>query len=311
MDSKGASRTASSVHPEDAAVESPLVKIRLIQEVNFGASAEQRLNGMRDMVLRPPSTSDLHISQESSTENGTFNVIVLPEMWPVGFFNFSKYREFANKHFMRFESLIKYVSSSLNCWVFGGSAPYRSGGSYYNRSVIVSPDGDTHYFDKLHLFPYKSQEADILTRGTQLVAFDSPLGKTGILTCFDLRFPEAFRTLRQQNCEAYVVVAAWPKPRLRHWKALLIARAIENQAWVIGVNGHGLDFGTELGGGSTIVAPDGTVVLELADEPQSQLVEFSPGLPGKLRGEFPFNDSTLPHLLGSASTFPIAKSAPR
>ena len=280
----------------------------MIQKVNFGASVDHRLNNMMDLILRTSPTPHTDSNRDASTKVETSNVLVLPEMWPVGFFNFDKYQDFADKHFHRFETFLKEISSSLKCWVFGGSGPYRVGESYYNRAVAMSPAGDTYYFDKLHLFAYKSREAEILTSGRQLVAFDSPLGKTGMLTCFDLRFPEAFRALREQGCEAYVVVAAWPKTRLRHWKALLIARAIENQAWVIGVNGHGLDFGTELGGGSMIVAPDGRTITELTDESQSQIVTISPDTPRQIREEFPFNDSTIPELLGALSTFPISSS---
>lgn len=311
MASNGTVPTTTTVHSGGPAVELPPAKVRLIQEINFGASVDRRLASMRDLVLRMPPTSRVARSHEMSAGNETANVLVLPEMWPVGFFNFSGYEEFANQYFHDFEELLKELSSSFDCWIFGGSAPYRAGDAYYNRSVVISPGGEARYFDKLHLFPYKSREADILTRGTQLVAFDSPLGQTGVLTCFDLRFPEAFRALRRQGCEAYVVVAAWPKPRLRHWKALLVARAIENQAWVIGVNGHGLDFGTELGGGSMIVAPDGTAVTELTDESHSQVVEVSPGSPGRLRENFPFNDSTISELLENASTFPISSTAAR
>lgn len=301
--------TPTSGPPRGPKIEPHLVGIRLVQEVNFGPSAEQRLSGMRDLLLPALLSTSPPEGREIHSEDETQFILVLPEMWPVGFFNFNEYREFANKYFNRFEALLHDISSSLKCWVFGGSAPYRMGDSYYNRSVALSPTGDAHYFDKLHLFAYKSQEADILTRGAQLVAFNSPLGKTGVLTCFDLRFPEAFRTLREQGCAAYVIVAAWPKPRLQHWKTLLVARAIENQAWVIGVNGHGLDFGTELGGGSMIVAPDGAIVTELADESHSQSVYISPNFPMRIRETFPFNDSRIPDLIGTTPTFPVSTSA--
>ena len=235
-------------------------------------------------------------------------MVVLPEMWPVGFFNFEGYRSFAHELFDDYHDLIGELSSTLGCWVFGGSGPFASGDEYVNRSVVASPAGNYYYFDKLHLFTYQSREAEVLTPGSTLVAFDGPLGRTGILTCFDLRFPESFRALRRQGCEAFVIVAAWPEPRVAHWKALLLARAIENQAWVIGVNGCGVDFGTALGGGSMIVAPDGTVVTELADEPVSQDVEISAALTGRVRAQFPFHESTIADLLEQPSTFPIVRS---
>jgi predicted amidohydrolase len=284
------------------------VHLRLVQQVVFGTSPEERLNGMRNLVLATPFP-DTQTGPRKQKPPNSQNVLVLPEMWPVGFFNFAGYRSFADNYFDDFHQLIDELSSSLNCWTFGGSAPYRRGDKYFNRSVVASPTGDHYYFDKLHLFTYQSREAEVLSRGSQLVAFNSPLGETGVLTCFDLRFPESFRALRQQGCQSFVLVAAWPKERIAHWKALLSARAIENQAWVIGVNGCGVDFGTELGGRSMIVSPDGTVVTELTNEPDSQFSTIQTGLTEEVRAQFPFYESTIPDLLGQLSTFPVARTA--
>lgn len=284
------------------------VRLRIVQQVAFGPSPEERLSGMRTLVLST-QFPEPHSGPRKQKLPHVQNVLVLPEMWPVGFFNFDGYRSFADNYFDDFHQLIDEFSSSLNCWTFGGSAPYRRGDKYFNRSVVASPAGDHFYFDKLHLFTYQSREAEVLSRGSQLVAFDTPLGKTGVLTCFDLRFPESFRALRQQDCQAFVIVAAWPKERVSHWKALLSARAIENQAWVIGVNGCGVDFGTKLGGGSMVVSPDGTVVTELTNEPGSQFSTISADLTEQVRAQFPFFASTIPDLLGQLSTFPIARTA--
>lgn len=275
------------------------VRIRIVQQVATGESPRQRMDVMREAVLADPFPSP-----EAAPER-VENVVVLPEMWPVGFFNFDGYQPFAREFFGEYQQLVVELASTLDAWVFGGSAPAQVGSEYRNRSVVSSPSGDLHHFDKLHLFTYQSREAEVLTAGSSLVAFDTPLGRTGILTCFDLRFPEAFRALRRDSCDAFVVTAAWPAPRVAHWKALLVARAIENQAWVVGVNGTGVDFGTELGGGSMVVAPDGTVLTNLDDEAQSPDVLISASLARQVRDQMPFHRSTLPALLERLSTFSI------
>ncbi|MGJ9421083.1 nitrilase-related carbon-nitrogen hydrolase [Aeromicrobium sp. CF3.5] len=280
------------------------VRIRMVQQVAFGESPRHRLVAMRRALLASPFPDPA----APEAPQGVQNVLVLPEMWPVGFFNFDGYRSFAHDLFDDYQQLVVELAASMGCWVFGGSAPYANGEQFHNRSVVASPEGELHYFDKLHLFAYQSREAEILTAGSTLVAFQSPLGNTGILTCFDLRFPESFRALRWQGCEAFVVVAAWPLPRVAHWKALLVARAIENQAWVVGVNGCDVDFGTELGGGSMIVAPDGTVVADLVDEPRSEDVIVSASLTARVREQFPFHDSILPNLMDQPMSFPIVSS---
>lgn len=287
----------------------PSVRVRLVQHVALGTSPAERLSRMREYVLSMSFAASGNSSCTQPPSNSAANVLVLPEMWPVGFFNFDGYKSFATKHYDEYYQLLGEFSRRLNCWTFGGSAPFRRGEDYFNRSVVVSPAGAYHYFDKLHLFTYHSREAEILSRGSRLVAFASPLGMTGVLTCFDLRFPESFRALREKGCQAFVIVAAWPKPRVAHWKALLVARAIENQAWVIGVNGSGVDFGTELGGGSMIVGPDGSVVLDLADERASRSTMIEAGLTDQTRAQFPFHDSTIPDLLGHSSAFPVVRSA--
>ncbi|WP_374999845.1 nitrilase-related carbon-nitrogen hydrolase [Aeromicrobium sp. CTD01-1L150] len=280
------------------------MRIRMVQQVAFGESPRHRMAAMRRALLAAPFPDPA----APDAPRGVQNVLVLPEMWPVGFFNFDAYRTFAHDLFEDYEQLVVELAGTMDCWVFGGSAPFASGETYHNRSVVASPAGELRHFDKLHLFAYQSREAEILTPGSALVAFESPLGSTGILTCFDLRFPESFRALRRQGCEAFVVVAAWPLPRVAHWKALLVARAIENQAWVVGVNGCGEDFGTQLGGGSMIVAPDGTVVADLADEPSSQDVVVSASLTHRVREQYPFHDSIIADLLEKPTTFAVLPS---
>lgn len=111
--------------------------------------------------------------------------------------------------------------------------------------------------------------------------------------CYDLRFPELFRLGLDQGAEAYALGACWPKSRQHHWRALLIARAIENQAFVLGVNRVGRDpngafgGGLEYVGGSMVVCPTGEIVGELGAEEKVLSVEIDVGAVKRWREKFP------------------------
>jgi omega-amidase len=118
--------------------------------------------------------------------------------------------------------------------------------------------------------------------------------------CYDLRFPELFRAGLDKGAEAYALGACWPKTRQHHWRALLIARAIENQAFVLGVNRVGTDpngafgNGLEYIGGSLVVGPTGEIVGELGAEEAVLSVEVDAGAVRRWREKFPaWNDRKL------------------
>jgi predicted amidohydrolase len=100
-----------------------------------------------------------------------------------------------------------------------------------------------------------------------LEAKPSAIGTLGFAVCYDLRFPELFRAFASQGTEIFLVPSAWPAARLGHWRLLAQARALENQAYLVGCNAAGEDHGTALAGHSMVVSPWGEVVAEAGDEP--------------------------------------------
>lgn len=136
-----------------------------------------------------------------------------------------------------------------------------------NEALVVAPEERVlARYQKIHPFTY-GREPEAFDGGEAVVTF-----AWGGLTvcpaiCYDLRFPELFRAGLAMGAEAYTIGANWPAARAGHWRALLIARAIENQAWVLGVNRVGSDPFLGYAGGSIAVDPQGRVVGELgADE---------------------------------------------
>lgn len=105
--------------------------------------------------------------------------------------------------------------------------------------------------------------------------------------CYDLRFPELFRAGLALGAQAYALGANWPAERAHHWRALIIARAIENQAFVFAVNRVGCDPALEYAGGSLIVSPMGDVLAEGDDTVRVISAEISPGEVHAWREKFP------------------------
>ncbi|MFG3219494.1 nitrilase-related carbon-nitrogen hydrolase [Streptomyces sp. NPDC048185] len=161
-------------------------------------------------------------------------------------------------------------------------------GRLYNTSLLFGPDGALlHHYRKVHLFGHDSRETALLSHGDELRACATAVGRLGLAACYDLRFPELFRVLADDGAEVFVVAAAWPAARIAHWRLLLQARALENQAWVLACNAAGRQGGTELGGHSVAVDPWGRVVTEAGASATVLEAEFDPVGTAEARAAFP------------------------
>ena len=108
----------------------------------------------------------------------------------------------------------------------------------FNRFVLAGPDGEAAFYDKIHPFSYGGEHEHYAAGDERLIVTIEGVRITPFV-CYDLRFSNEFWTLAPDT-DCYVVVANWPAPRRAHWSALLVARAIENQAYVVGVNRVGI-----------------------------------------------------------------------
>jgi predicted amidohydrolase len=134
-----------------------------------------------------------------------------------------------------------------------------------NECAIARPDGSlAPAYAKVHPFGI-GRETEAFSGGHHLVL--SKVGQFTVapLVCYDLRFPELWRLAALAGAELFLVGANWPAARQHHWRSLLIARAIENQAYVVGCNRVGNDPTHAYAGGSIIVAPTGAILAEAAD----------------------------------------------
>ena len=169
-----------------------------------------------------------------------------------------------------------------------GSILEAAEGRYFNTQIVCAPDGTfLSSYRKIHLFGLMN-EPQFLAPGTAPVTVDLPWGKAGLSICYDLRFPEMFRSYATEGAQLILLSAEWPHPRLSHWRALLIARAIENQAFVAACNTFGPGNGNVFCGHSMLVDPWGEVLVE-ADETAAVLcAEIDLHQADDIRKRYPF-----------------------
>lgn len=134
-----------------------------------------------------------------------------------------------------------------------------------NRFVLAGPDGEAAVYDKIHPFSYGGEHEHYAAGAERLTVTVEGVRITPFV-CYDLRFSDEFWALAHDT-DCYVVVANWPAPRRAHWSALLVARAIENQAYVVGVNRVGTGGGIDYQGDSVVIDPFG---VEVAGAPEGE-----------------------------------------
>lgn len=178
------------------------------------------------------------------------DLYVLPEMFSTGFCTQPEgiaERDNRTLEWMKAQAAMRNAA-------LAGSVAIEVNGQYYNRFYFVKPDGSVAQYDKKHLFTYGGEHLRF-TAGTERVVVEWKGVRILLEVCYDLRFPVWARNRGDYDMILYV--ASWPTPRVAAWSALLVARAIENQCYVAGVNRVGTDPACEYCGGSVIIDPYG------------------------------------------------------
>ena len=216
------------------------------------------------------------------------DLILLPELWPVGFMSFDRYRNEAETQEGPTLTLLRALAKELSCYLHTGSFVEKRGNRLFNSSFFLNPTGQIlGSYQKIHLFTYQSQEAEILTPGTSVTVISTELGNFGLATCYDLRFPELFRKMLDQGAEFFLISSAWPSPRLEHWLLLNRTRALENLSCLISSNCAGTNRGTQYIGHSLAVDPMGQIIAGSHEEECVVWAEVNRDMVLKARAEFP------------------------
>ncbi|MEY4031296.1 MAG: hypothetical protein RL573_207 [Actinomycetota bacterium] len=153
-------------------------------------------------------------------------------------------------------AFLSSMATELGIWVCGSCPEVADGDPRpYNSFVVAAPDGTQHRYSKIHPFTYGGEDRHFRA-GDSHVTIDVEGIRTSLFVCYDLRFADEFWALAQRT-DLYLVPANWPVSRREHWMSLLRARAIENQAWVVGVNRVGSGGKLDYVGDSRIIDPLG------------------------------------------------------
>lgn len=242
---------------------------------------EMKIIGVNlEIVWKDKAANFKKIEQILEQENA--DIFLLPEMFATGFYMDAAEVADRNEETL---SWMKSFAKARNTAVCG-SVSVEDSGNFYNRMYFVQPNGEVSFYDKAHLFTYSGEDKKY-TAGNKRVIVDYKGFRILLQVCFDLRFPVFSRN--KNDYDAILYVANWPESRVFAWEHLLKARAIENLAYVFGLNRIGTD-GNNLvykesshcffADGSTISEKNGDLVI--ANLEIEKLQNF--------RGKFPFLD---------------------
>lgn len=226
-----------------------------------------------------------HFRQIITEFENPVQLMVLPETFTTGFsMNTSLAKASGEKGLAFMLEMAKSKNTAI-----AGSLMVQEEQQFFNRLYFVTPSGEVHFYDKKHLFSL-GKEHDYFQSGEKQVIVEYAGWKIALQVCYDLRFPVWNRRSEKNDYDLLINVANWPERRSFAWKSLLVARAIENQAFVIGVNRVGKDGNqADFSGDSVILNPFGKTV--------SSLLPFKEGVVQssivkeeleKIRLQFPF-----------------------
>ena len=248
------------------------LRIALIEDNIAHGDKAANLEQLRRNLLNIPEDTDL---------------VVLPELFSTGFVDEPDLAlDLAERNTGDTMNELKRLAAERSVAI-AGSFLARTAGQVYNRAFFLEPNDEETFYDKRHLFTF-SGEDKIFARGTRLAPIIRFRGfNIKLIVCYDLRFPVFCRNV-SNNYDMLLVVANWPQARASAWKQLLIARAIENECYVCGVNRCGADHhGVEYSEGSSLIVDfKGKTIAQRATSPIIA-ADLSPAHLEQFRTKFP------------------------
>ncbi|MBN2664082.1 MAG: amidohydrolase [Bacteroidales bacterium] len=226
---------------------------------------------------------NLNIFSEALHKIPDTDIVIFPELFDTGFVTDVNILK-KDENELSKSWLIK--TAAMHNFYLGATSLYHENGKYYNRFFVASPHNKLFYYDKKHLFAIAG-EADHISSGNKRTVINIDNWKLNLLVCYDLRFPVWARN--KNDYDVLIYPANWPISRIAQWRALLIARAIENQAYTVGINRIGSDnHGFVYSGKSLIVNPKGEIIYEAKENKQDMYTAtFDYNYLQKLRKNFP------------------------
>lgn len=267
-----------------------------------------------DIVWEDPQANFTHLQPLIAEAAGKgAQLVLLCEMFSYGFsMDTRKIAEPSGGVSAQF--LVEQASQN-GVWI-GGSLPELAGGDApiqptdqgarpKNTFVLASPDGRLSRYAKIHPFGYGG-ETDHYKAGADLMTTQVSDLSVSLSVCYDLRFSYLYWRQAKET-DLFVIVANWPAKRRYHWRSLLVARAIENQTWVAGVNRVGSGGGIDYCGDSLVINPQGEIVADgdISNTPNPEMTiyaDIDPDITAQTRRQFPFLADRLANF-GNSLTF--------
>lgn len=214
-------------------------------------------------------------------------LIALPEMFATGFS--MRPERIAEDEDGPNERFLVEQAAEHDAYLVASVAQRGADGRFRNNAILAAPDGVVHRYAKIHPFSFAGEHEHYAAGDRHVTVAVDDLRVT-LFVCYDLRFADEFWACAADT-DLYVVPANWPRPRREHWRTLLRARAIENQAYVLGVNRVG-DAGTSRplphAGDSVLLDPLGDPLAEAAADEAVIAAEVTPERVAEVRTQFPF-----------------------
>ncbi len=236
-----------------------------------------------DLIWENSEKNRNSLEKKLSILKDNTDLILLPEMFTTGFsMNAQKLAERAEGPALEWMQKMasKFSARIMGSWIV------KDDGGIFNRLHSVSPDGSYTFYDKRHLFRMAGED-EIFSNDNKLLTVEINGWNVRPLICYDLRFP-VWSRCRNNDYDLLVYLANWPKRRIDHWKLLLQARAVENQAYTAGVNRIGRDGNKiEYPGSSMIFDPLGNTAADLRSQDGMETTRLSRAVLDSFRTKFP------------------------
>jgi predicted amidohydrolase len=238
-----------------------------------------------DIVWESPDANFTRLEPLVAQAAAGGGLVVLTEMFATGF-------SMASEHIAEPEDgpatrFLQAQAERHGVWICGSIAVRADPDALpTNRLVLAGPDGGRRHYDKIHPFSY-GHEDEHYRAGDRFLTVTIDGVRVSFFVCYDLRFADEFWALAPDT-DCYVVVANWPEARRHHWRALLVARAIENQAYAVGANRVGDAPRISYVGDSMIVDPLGEPLATAARTETVISATVDAAVVAKVRAEFPF-----------------------
>jgi len=220
-----------------------------------------------EIIWEKPDSNLLNLEEKLAVLQGKTDLIILPEMFNTGFtMKPALCAETADGKTVRW---MKMLAGKLDCCITG-SLIIIDNNEFFNRLMFVKPDGSCSHYNKRHLFRFAEENLHY-HQGSDKVIIEIKGWKILPLICYDLRFPvwskNSYSEKSGYTYDFLIYIANWPKKRTNIWKALLTARAIENLAYVAGVNRTGEDGNAvEYSGNTALINYKGDHIYSMPDD---------------------------------------------